>query len=407
MFVVEALELKSKRRYSRALIVVAYVNTSRDIREVRCLVDFETKRNFVSQTFVKKSKLFENQMISQRVQIVDNRIISSYDTHRLNIELIDHVDTRQHESIEFQVVNMREYEMILEFSWLNDVDLDINWREQTWTYRDANVSSTKKSKIKLCTIDEFAQLTLLATKKKDETYVVMFYQLLSTNSLSQYENRETTRCKAFQSKEKKISAFVKKFAKMFSKTFFDNLNTYDQMKHAIDLIDDKMSRIESIYNMSQNELRVIKNYLASALKKKWIRSSNNSTRALVLFVKKSNDSLRLCVNYRDLNEIIVKNKYSLSLLSKTLNRFAHAKRFIKIDIRNVYHRIRIRKNDEWKTTFRTCYDQFEYQVMSFELANAFAIFQFYVNHALKSYIDVFCVMYLDDVLIYSENETQH
>ena len=194
---------------------------------------------------------------------------------------------------------------------------------------------------------------------------------------------------------------------MFSKTFFDSLNTYDQMKHAIDLIDDKMSRIESIYNMSQNELRVIKNYLASALKKKWIRSSNSSTKALVLFVKKSNDSLRLCVNYRDLNEIIVKNKYSLSLLSKTLNRFAHAKRFIKIDIRNVYHRIRIRKSDEWKTTFRTRYDQFEYQVMSFELANAFAIFQFYVNHALKSYIDVFCVMYLDDVLIYSENETQH
>ena len=194
MFVVEALELKSKRRYSRALIVVAYVNTSRDIREVRCLVDSETKRNFVSQTFVKESKLFENQMISQRVQVVDDRIISSYDTHRLNIELIDHVDTRQHESIEFQVVNMREYEMILEFSWLNDVDLDINWREQTWTYRDVDVSSTKKSKVKLCIVDEFSQLTLLAIKEKNETYVIMFYQLLSINSLSQYENRETTKC---------------------------------------------------------------------------------------------------------------------------------------------------------------------------------------------------------------------
>ena len=184
MFVAEALELKSKRRYSRALIVVAYVNTSRDIREVRCLVDFETKRNFVSQTFVKKSKLFENQMISQRMQIVDDRIISFYDTHKLNIELIDHVDTRQHESIEFQVVNIREYEMTLEFSWLNDFDLDINWREQTWTYCDADILSTKKSKIKFCIVDEFAQLTLFATKKKDKTYIVMFYQLLSTDSLS-------------------------------------------------------------------------------------------------------------------------------------------------------------------------------------------------------------------------------
>jgi len=66
----------------------------------------------------------------------------------------------------------------------------------------------------------------------------------------------------------------------------------------------------------------------------------------VLFVKKLNESLRLCVNYRDLNEITVKNNYSLSLLSETLNRFAHARHFIKIDIRNVYHRIRIRKSDE-------------------------------------------------------------
>ena len=127
----------------------------------------------------------------------------------------------------------------------------------------------------------------------------------------------------------------------------------------------------------------------------------------MLFVKKTNDNLRLCVNFRDFNEIIIKNKYSFSLLFETLNRFAYVKRFIKLDIRNVYYRIRIRKSDEWKTTFRTRYDQYEYQMMLFELANAFATFQFYVNEALKSYIDVFCVIYLNDVLIYSKSEKQH
>ncbi len=94
----------------------------------------------------------------------------------------------------------------------------------------------------------------------------------------------------------------------------------------------------------------------------------------MLFVKKLNESLRLCVNYRDLNEITVKNNYLLSLLSETLNRFAHARHFIKIDIRNVYHRIRIRKSDEWKTAFCTRYNQFEYQMILFELTNASAIF---------------------------------
>jgi len=127
----------------------------------------------------------------------------------------------------------------------------------------------------------------------------------------------------------------------------------------------------------------------------------------VLFVKKLNESLHLCVNYRDLNEIIVKNNYSLSLLSKTLNCFAHARHFIKIDICNVYHCIWIRKSDEWKTTFHTCYDQFEYQMMLFKLINASAIFQFYVNHTLKLFVNICCVIYLNDILIYSETKEQH
>ncbi len=127
----------------------------------------------------------------------------------------------------------------------------------------------------------------------------------------------------------------------------------------------------------------------------------------MLFVKKPDGSLRLCVNYRGLNEITVKNNYPLPLLSETLDRFAHARHFTKIDIRNAYHRIRIRKGDEWKTAFRTRYGQFEYQVMPFGLANAPATFQSYVNHALKPFVNICCVVYLDDVLVYSETEEQH
>ncbi len=113
------------------------------------------------------------------------------------------------------------------------------------------------------------------------------------------------------------------------------------------------------------------------------------------------------MNYRDLNKITVKNNYSLSLLFETLNRFAHARHFIKINICNVYHCIQIRKNDEWKTTFHTCYDQLEYQMMLFELTNASAIFQFYVNHTLKSFINICCVIYLNDILVYFETKEQH
>ncbi len=81
--------------------------------------------------------------------------------------------------------------------------------------------------------------------------------------------------------------------------------------------------------------------------------------------------------------------------------------FTKLDIRNAYHRISIRKGDEWKTVFRTRYDHFEYIVMPFGLANAPAIFQSYINRALVGLIDICCVVYLDDILIYSANPADH
>ncbi len=90
-----------------------------------------------------------------------------------------------------------------------------------------------------------------------------------------------------------------------------------------------------------------------------------------------------------------------------LNHFAYARHFIKIDICNVYHCIRICKNDEWKMTFHTCYDQFEYQMMLFELINASAIFQFYVNHTLKLFMNNCYVIYLNNILIYFEMKKQH
>ncbi len=102
-----------------------------------------------------------------------------------------------------------------------------------------------------------------------------------------------------------------------------------------------MSHIKCVYNMSQNKLIAIRKYIANALKKNQICSLNNSIKSLILFVKKFNNSLRFCVNYRKLNKIIVKNKYFFSLLLETLKRFANAKRFIKINIRNAYYRIRI------------------------------------------------------------------
>jgi hypothetical protein len=127
----------------------------------------------------------------------------------------------------------------------------------------------------------------------------------------------------------------------------------------------------------------------------------------VLFTSKKDDSLQLCVNYCELNCITVKNRHSLSLISETLNWLSGAKIFIKLDLKDVYHCICICKDNEWKTAFHTHYDHFEYLIMSFELANAPATFQAYINWALAEHMNFICVVYLNDILIYSQSKEKH
>ncbi len=302
---------------------------------------------------------------------------------------------------------MQEYDMILDYLWLNEIDLNIRWHKHRWLYWENSTQHAKQIWVNLCKILKFVELIMLAAKRRKETYVALFYQLLFINDLLQNADHQTARCNALQAKESEIFSAIQDLKKVFSEILSNSLNTYDQMKHFIDLMKSKISYIKSIYKITQDELAVIWNYLNNALKKKWICLLSNSAKASVLFVKKLNESLHLCINYHDLNEITVKNNYALSLLFETLNHFTHARHFIKIDIYNVYHCIQICKSNEWKTTFCTCYDQFEYQMMLFELINASAIFQFYVNHALESFVNICCMIYLNDVLVYSETKEQH
>src|SRR5699024_7240143 len=162
-----------------------------------------------------------------------------------------------------------------------------------------------------------------------------------------------------------------------------------------------------IYNLSEKELRVLREYIETALNKGWIRPSTSPAGAPIIFVPKKDGSLRLCVDYRGLNAITAKNRYPLPLVSEILDRLSSAKIYTKLDLRDAYHRIRIKEGCEWMTAFRTRYGHFEYTVMPFGLANAPATFQAYVNRALSDLLDVCCIVYLDDILIFSNSEEEH
>ncbi len=160
-------------------------------------------------------------------------------------------------------------------------------------------------------------------------------------------------------------------------------------------------------SMSNTELMTLKQYLNDVLMKEWIKHFISSIDAFILFILKKNDSLCLCMNYQDLNKITVKNCHSLSLISETLDRFNQVKQFIKFNLKNAYHHLRIQREDEWKMTFHTHYDHFEYIIMSFNLINASVIFQTYINKILTELLNDFCVIYLNDILIFFIEKTDH
>ena len=200
---------------------------------------------------------------------------------------------------------------------------------------------------------------------------------------------------------------MKNYKKLFDNEKIEMLFKQHDENHVIDLMKDKKSSFIFLYNLTQNELTKLRQYFNNVLTKKWIKHFISSTKISIFFIFKKNEKFCLCVDYKSLNAVIVKNRHSLSLIMKTLNRFNKFKRFTKFNFKNVYYWIRIKRDDEWKTTFRTRYGHFKYQIMLFKFVNAFATFQTYINKTLKRLVNNICVIYLNDILIYNENSTKY
>ena len=175
----------------------------------------------------------------------------------------------------------------------------------------------------------------------------------------------------------------------------------------IDLEEGKTVSIKKIYALSYDQIEELHRYLEQNEQRGWIRRVKTGRASPIMFVKKKDGKLRLCVDYRALNEITKKDRHQLPLINKALDRLAGARYFTKLDIKDAYHNIRIKEGDEWKTTFSTKLGIYEYLVMPFGLCNAPAAFHRWINEVLMEYIDVCCIVYLDDVLIYSNTRRGH
>jgi hypothetical protein len=161
------------------------------------------------------------------------------------------------------------------------------------------------------------------------------------------------------------------------------------------------------YRMPVNELVELKKQIVELQLKGFIRPSSSPWGAPVLFVKKKDGTQQMCMDYRSLNEVTIKNKYPLPRIENLFDQMKGASVFSKIDLRSGYHQLKIWESDIPKTTFHTRYGLYECTVMSFGLTNALAYFMYLMNKVLMEYLDKFVVVFIDDILIFSKMEEEH
>ena len=180
-----------------------------------------------------------------------------------------------------------------------------------------------------------------------------------------------------------------------------------EVEFTIDLIPGTEPISNPPYRMAPAELRKLKAQLEELLSKGFIRLSISPWGAPVLFVKKKDGSLRLCIDYRQLNRFTICNQYPLPRIDELFDQLQRSRVYSKIDLRSGYHQLRVQESDVPKTAFRTCYGHYEFMVMPFGLTNAPATFMDLMNRVLQPYLDRFVIVFIDDILMYSGSSEEH
>ncbi|KAA0043132.1 ty3-gypsy retrotransposon protein [Cucumis melo var. makuwa] len=192
-----------------------------------------------------------------------------------------------------------------------------------------------------------------------------------------------------------------------SKLLSQGLPPHREIEFTIELEPSTVPISKAPYRMAPAVLKELKVQLQELLDKGFIRPSVSPWGAPVLFVKKKDGAMRLCIDYRELNKVTVKNRYPLPRINDLFDQLQGATVFSKIDLRSGYHELRIKDGDVLKTAFRSRYGHYEFIVMSFGLTNAPTVFMDLMNRVFREFLDTFLIVFIDDILIYSKTEAEH
>ncbi|GKC00411.1 putative reverse transcriptase domain-containing protein [Tanacetum coccineum] len=211
-----------------------------------------------------------------------------------------------------------------------------------------------------------------------------------------------------KSEEKRLEdvPIVREFPKVFPEDL-PGLPPARQVEFQIDLVPGAAPVAQAPYRLAPAELQELSTQLQELSYKGFIRPSSSPWGAPVLFVKKKDGSFRMCIDYRELNRLTVKNRCPHPRIDDLFDQLQGSRVYYKIDMRTGYHQLRVQEEDIPKTAFRTRYGHYKFQVMPFSLTNAPAVFMDLINRVCKLYLDRFVIVFIDDILIYSKSRTEH
>ena len=372
------------------------------------LLDTGAMANYISRPAANRLALrTQRKRESYKLQIASGEAMPGigriqYETTPQRIAIQQH-----HETIQFDILEMATHDIILGIPWLEQQNPIVNWKTRQLRFPDGSVARAwKPAASKFRMADESMRhdrrgfyLMPSSTPRQASS--------LCTDVESQPGQQDKTTISGKDGKPS-IPSEYQQWTYLFEEgEKKDALPKHEPWDHKIPLVEGKQPTFGPIYQLSEKELQVLKEYLEDNLAKGFIRPSTSSAAYPILFVPKKNGKLRLCVDYRKLNDITIKNRYPLPNANELRDRIAKATIFTTLDLRGAYNLIRMAPGEEWKTAFRTRYGLYEYLVMPFGLTNAPASCQELINRVLRHVLDQCAVAYLDDILIYSKTEAQH
>ncbi len=356
---------------------------------VHILLDGGSTGNFISAEYVAQHQLTVHKLaVTKTVKLADHTqyVISEYITATIGIDTYSEV-------IELRVMPLKVANVILGLPWLRQHNPDIDWSSNiVRLISDGRIiklvpTQSHSNEIELVSALQFKR----SMRKADMNYLIYI------RSDNDSESVNTT----------SVPSIVSEYQDVFPDDLPEGLPPSRAVDHRIELESGHVPPSKTPYRLNQAETDELNKQLTELLKKGYIRPSVSPYGAPVMFASKKDNSYRMCMDYRALNKITIKNKYPLPRIDDLLDRLAGARYFSKIDLRSGYHQIRVAEQDIHKTAFNTRYGHYEFLVLPFGLTNAPATFMHLMQSIFMEYLDKFVIIFLDDILIFSKTRELH